>query len=512
MKDSNMAPFSQSPIWELQRQYYKEMSVKAWRDGDVPHYITSNAQMASTYADLIWAFLLDNAYNEYSGEPVYIIELGTGSGRFSYHLLKALTSQHSRLTNFIYVMTDFVEETVQFWESHPRLQPFFESGQLDIALFDAGNDNTLYLRKSGYHISSAQKLKQPIITIANYFFDSIPQELFYIDKGEMGKVLSEINGGSIESDEIDTKEALEGTTIKYYYEHIEQPVFETPVYNILLDHYRTNLSQSHLLFPKIGLDCIMQLKNFSSEGLMLLTADKGYHRLEEWNDLSAPYIAKHGSFSLLVNYNAIKMHCESLGGAALFPTHYHESIDVGCLLYLTSHDKYLETKSAYNRVINDFGPDEYFSVKKHIEKNVNELSVTEMFTYLRLSKYDAKLFHQFLPCFYHILETFTTAERHSFLQISAKVWDGFYPIGEDLDLALDIGLMLKELHFFNEALSFFELSEHIYGMTMESLYNKALCFADSGFPEIADRLMAELKVKYPGYMAPEEIVESMLSR
>lgn len=65
------------------------------------------------------------------------------------------------------------------WKEHPALQSFIAEGLLDFAQFDAVHDTVLNLVVSGVTIGEGES-KQPLIIVANYFFDSIPQELIYI--------------------------------------------------------------------------------------------------------------------------------------------------------------------------------------------------------------------------------------------------------------------------------------------------------------------------------------------
>ncbi len=59
-------------------------------------------------------------------EPFYIIELGTGSGKFSFYMLKALEEMKETLNfpfdKIVYVMTDFTKNNFEFWKSHPSLK------------------------------------------------------------------------------------------------------------------------------------------------------------------------------------------------------------------------------------------------------------------------------------------------------------------------------------------------------------------------------------------------------
>ena len=63
--------------------------------GIVPHFITCNAFIGRSYAHVLNGFLRDcmrrkDAMALDPTEPLYIVELGTGSGKFSFFMLKAL--------------------------------------------------------------------------------------------------------------------------------------------------------------------------------------------------------------------------------------------------------------------------------------------------------------------------------------------------------------------------------------------------------------------------------------
>ena len=47
--------FSQSLLWDLQKRYYDEVGAEAWRDGDVPQYVTSSPRIADAYAQIVFA-------------------------------------------------------------------------------------------------------------------------------------------------------------------------------------------------------------------------------------------------------------------------------------------------------------------------------------------------------------------------------------------------------------------------------------------------------------------------
>jgi len=88
------------------------------------------------------------------------------------------------LPSFRYIMTDLAINNVLAWKEHSALQSFIAEGLLDFARFDAVHNTVLNLAESGSTISEGD-LKQPLIIIANYFFDSIPQELIYVGDGQI---------------------------------------------------------------------------------------------------------------------------------------------------------------------------------------------------------------------------------------------------------------------------------------------------------------------------------------
>src|SRR5688572_27373322 len=85
---------SESSIWRLQRAFYDSAGPRAWKPKGVPSYVTNNPYIARTYARLVVAFLRDLT-REGPGpafdarEPLTIVELAAGTGRFAFLFLRA---------------------------------------------------------------------------------------------------------------------------------------------------------------------------------------------------------------------------------------------------------------------------------------------------------------------------------------------------------------------------------------------------------------------------------------
>src|SRR5690348_14873718 len=84
-------PLSHSVVWRLQRDFYSQRALKAWTEDSVPAYITNNPLIAEIYAGIIAAFVQDcmaHSSPRLSPEnPLRVLELGAGTGKFSWLLL-----------------------------------------------------------------------------------------------------------------------------------------------------------------------------------------------------------------------------------------------------------------------------------------------------------------------------------------------------------------------------------------------------------------------------------------
>jgi tetratricopeptide (TPR) repeat protein len=482
--------FAESLLWGLQQRYFAEKGVDAWRQGEVPHYITSNPTMANSYAEIVLAFLRDQQRLAPGDAPLYICELGAGSGRFAFHFLKRLTQLCEQAgvepSSFRYIATDFTQANLDFWRRHPRFQPFFASGILDIALFNINQSDQLSLQLSGKRIGVAT-LDRPLIVIANYVFDSVPQELFYIDDQRCYRCqLSMIVGEDPRT--LSISDLIARTHYRYDYQELSEPPYQEPYLLEIFQDYQLTLAKSHLLFPAAGLRCLERLKALSKQGMLVLSADKGDHHLSALQNCPPPCVVHHGSFSLSVNYHSFKTYCER-DGLALLPSYGPNNVSVNCLLMVGEAADYVETKRAYQRYVQDFSPDDFYCISQHAQQYVANMSIEQILAYLRLSYYDSYQFAHYLPRLVELAGTLNADECQFLTYAIDKVWELYFPLGEVLDLANYIACLLYEIGDYQRSLIFFERSIEIYGQHTGTLYNMALCYQQLQQHEQAELLL-----------------------
>ncbi|SFL31598.1 hypothetical protein SAMN03159341_10539 [Paenibacillus sp. 1_12] len=482
--------FSEAPIWDLQRAYYEEEGMKAWNNDQVPQYITSNPMIATAYAEMIFGFLQDRSGMGNIHEPVTILELGAGAGRLAFHVLQKLCELRDYvsivLPPFRYVMTDLALKNVLAWKNHPDLQSFIRQGLLDFAGFDAVHDTELNLVVSHTTIRPGD-LKQPLLIVANYFFDSIPQELIYVGDGKIFEcdVLIEFPENF---NLLKPSEALGKMTLNY--EHRRAPEYEeaTYLYRDVITLYLQELEDSHILFPVVGLTCLERLSQLSQAGFLLITADKGDHRLENWKIAEPPQLIHHGSFSLTANYHAIQHVFEQRGALPLFTTtHHYKNINVGCIFMLETPMNYANTRLAYRRFIERFGPDEFFSMKEWVDLQFDTMGLQQILAFWRLGGYDAEFFIQGTK---YISILLPEASDEEILDIQRGIhimWSSYYAMEQHYDLALDAGLLLFEMDMYEDAKLFLETSVYTDDEEPVStvLYCLAICNYELGHEEAA---------------------------
>lgn len=452
--------FSEAPIWNIQREYYEQEGLKAWNNDQVPQYITCNPMIAAAYAEMIFGFLQDRANKENSSEPILIVELGAGAGRFAFHVLHELCQliDYAGITlpSFRYIMTDLAMNNVLAWKDHPALQAFIAKGILDFARFDAVHDTVLNLLVSDTTISTGD-LKQPIVIVANYFFDSIPQELLYVSEGKIYEADVFIEYPK-RKDSLKPSELLD--QISLHYKHRRAPEYEqeTYPYRDVIAIYQEQLEDSHILFPVAGLTCLERLNQLSQEGFLLITADKGDHLLENWKFAEPPELILHGSFSLTANYHAIQQVMEQNGALALFPPHHYKNINIGCIIHMDTPMDYFQTRLAYRRFIERFGPDEFFSLKEWVDLNLDSMELQQILSFWRLGGYDAEFFIQSTKQVSSLLLDANDEEKQDIFRGIQLMWSSYYVMEQRYDIALDAGLLLFEMEMYGDSKRFLEIS------------------------------------------------------
>lgn len=468
---------SQSMIWKLQRKFYGKEGVKSWSTAMVPHYITSNPYIAQAYARVIFGWLRDVADTLDTTQPVFIVELGAGSGRLGYHFLNIFFEMFDesvlRDIPITYVLTDYSRTTRQFWKQNKQFKPWVESGRLDFAKFDAEKDGTLALLNRGETLST-DTLKNPLVLIANYFFDGLLHDVFRVEEGKLYESLITLTTTDSKPD-LNDPYMLEQTKLTYKQRSTTSSYYDDAEFNTLLEMYQSTLKQSNLLFPIGSLECLRRLTHLSNGRFLLLTGDKGYHRELDLVDRPEPQLALHSSFSMKVNYHALGKYIQLQGGQFLTTPHHHSHIDI-CVALLGQHPHdYPETRNAYHQDIIRNTPDDFYTLKSAVDQQDEIFEVVQFLAYLRLSGWDSVVYLDYSPILLHSLDGLSPNIREGLYLATIQVWKMYYHIGEEHDLPFALSRLLFGLEHYTEAIEFLHQSLLLYGSDATVFCNLAMC-------------------------------------
>ncbi|KAA0173332.1 hypothetical protein FNF27_05256 [Cafeteria roenbergensis] len=221
------AQFSKSRLWQVQERFYHSVGRNAWNQAIVPHMMSSNAFVARAYARVLVAFLRDLFLLPSDGsppradpsEPVYIVELGSGHGKLGFLIMEMLkefadavpTCATENAYPFVLVLTDVAEDNVEAIEERAMMQHYARMGVVDFAVLDATKapSEPVVLRHSGTVLEPGQQAN-PMVFVANYVLDSLPQEVLRFDAGSpsFGTLKLSIRREDAYDDEADEDSAL----------------------------------------------------------------------------------------------------------------------------------------------------------------------------------------------------------------------------------------------------------------------------------------------------------------
>lgn len=497
-------PLSLSMVWKLQADFYASQGPEAWIKGIVPQYITTNPYIANLYAKIVFGYCRDitssKSFNK--NTTIYIMELAAGVGRFTYTFLKRflhlLANSPLKDLKFKYIITDLAERNVIYWQSHSYLKPYFESGILDCATFDMTGDNALTLRISG-EVLGKGSVKNPLILFANYTFDSLPQDTFYVNKGKLFEGLITITAKDGQADSLD-KSILAGYDYYYTDKQLQgSNYYEEANLNEILLYYKDCFEDTAFSLPIAALRCLSRLQTLFGDDLLLISADKGYNDTASMNQNYHPYLSKHGSISLTVNFHALELYFRSLGGSAIHSIYEQESVTMSMFLLSKRSHNFTETTMAYNEVIESIGPDDFYTIKKAVVPSHKSFTTKELLTFLRYTVWDSRTFLEFYNTILERISEEKDFPKEELIDVIYKVWEYYFPIGEDGNLFYCLGSLLGYFGCDKDAVKLYQSSVEFYGEDAAINYELAVCYYNMQELETAMEYINRSLVLEPGF-------------
>ena len=482
---------SASMLWQLQRDVYNQQGVQAWSSGAVPQSITTSPFTARAYARVVLGFLRDIDAQVDGSQPVYILELGAGSGRFGFRFIKHLSRMLERCSlrhkSFVYIMTDVSSSMVDYWQTHPNLRPLAASGVLDFTVFDAAHPAEIRLNRAGV-VLRPETLANPMLVLANYLFDSIPQDCFSVRDGMLFENLVTIRSPSASTAEPTSPEpaslSLSGQAplrdLQVSLESHPAPseYYADPALDAILDGYRQRLDNVIVLFPIDGLRCMRFFHDLATRGVLFVIGDIGTAREIDLTEQTAGGISADSNFWLSVNFHALGEYVRGLGGTVLHPPSRHANLNVSTFLLGHSATECGETALAYDEAIGQAGPDDFSVTTRMLTERVDTMQRGQLLTFLRSTAFDPDYFVRCVPLLLDSLPDVSWSGAQDVRLAANEAWEMYYPIGDvsDVsDLPAGLGVLLYTIGDYAKALEYFVHSLNLVGMDPRTTYNVALC-------------------------------------
>ena len=472
-------PLSQSLIWRLQRDFYVKRGLKAWTEDRVPEFITNNPFIAEIYARIVFNFLADCGP---AGKPLRILEVGAGTGKFSYlflrHLAELLRAKGFEPEAVRYCMTDCSEALLQSWRGNRYLAEFAERGMLEFEPLQAGAEiNSRFLSGKG-----------PLAVIANYVFDGLPQDAFVIRDGRIYEALVSTTAAENPSP------SLSHLQLSYKNVDVAPNRYSDAIWNRILELYRNSLPTATILFPSGALNFLEDIGKLTDGPMLVLAADKGFpYEGELALCQGTPTLEFHAAncFSQMVNLDAIAKYFRNAGGTALMPQKHSSSLSICGFLQGKSGNQFPATSAAYEEAQATIGPDDLFILFAWLNAHMEEMTVAQILSALRLTRWDPIAFLRLFPVLARQLRT-VSLERMDLREAVMRVWANHYPLNaSENEIAFDCGVVLLELRFYDDALAMFKESQRIFGASAATSYNLGLCHQGMGRCSEAQAFMVD---------------------
>lgn len=452
------ARLSHSVLWELQTKAYKQFGPEAWFIKNVPFYLTSNPLIARYYAQIVLAFFRNNLDLR---EQVYIFDLGAGTGRFAYLFLNELFEMLSNLNMSVkvcYVMTDIAEANIQFWKDHAYFQSFLKNGQLDFAYYDHADPKQHFELIHSGRTLNPDTLKNPLVVIGNYFFDTIPQDMFCVKNHALYE--GRISLGYELSQETENLAITDPAIIPHLIYDIDYvPLsydLDPNAKEILLGYAKFHENLPCFLFPTGALEVIRYFRDFSKERVLFLTGDQGIILDEQLQD-ETPFFSKHGSFSMLVNYHALKAYFKQTQCFCILTPSYDTKMAHMLAISYTCKAEFPEASEAFRLTLASFDPLDYFDLVGTVSEGWKELSFKFMLKLIKLGNWDPINFNFFFTKIREKLSSANTVEKKELTKAIHACWKAFFPVHkEEGAFIMNLGVLFFDMKQYEEALLYFE--------------------------------------------------------
>ncbi len=279
------------------------------------------------------------------------------------------------------------------------------------------------------------------------------------------------------------------------------------------DYFKYVSQGASILMPVGALRALRRLGKFSGNRSLVISGDKGNNHPEQFVGLMDPHIALHGSFSLMVNYHAVGAWFTSKGGFALHNPQEEASLKVSCFVLdptLEATDgadipdgpggwlgdnlrirdetraaKYPHLCRSFTDFVDTFGPNDFFVLQKSLKEDTPSPPLRTVVALLKLGDWDPDVFFKFRDCILNHAPACGQKLRNDLCRGIPRVWDNYYMMDMEKDIAFEIGRFYYGIRDYANALHYYSISIETVGDHHVTFHNQGLCHYSLGRMEVA---------------------------
>jgi tetratricopeptide (TPR) repeat protein len=160
------------------------------------------------------------------------------------------------------------------------------------------------------------EVKNPLIVVANYFFDSIRHDYYQTDHGKLLQAQPVLYRVCDENTPPDSPPLLAHVQLRDHFVPVSgESLYDDPALGVILTEYCETLPKGSFLFPLGAFRTLKNLREISGDNIFLIASDKGTQGLLPLHGhFTIPYTPHTGSFSYMVNFHALGAYFQNANG------------------------------------------------------------------------------------------------------------------------------------------------------------------------------------------------------
>jgi len=315
----------------------------------------------------------------------------------------------------------------------------------------------------------------PMVLIANYLFDSLPQDLFRVVDGEVFEGMAPLEPDIPESLPDNTEISLAAGGCPITYEKATVPRYEAAELNEVLERVLARSPNQFVLMSSYALRGLQKLLTLAGDRCLLIATDKAYGRDAHLYSQNEPGLVFHdAAFSMMVDFGVIGEFFRQYGGDCFRQT-TTKAIGTSVFLSGASFNNLVETRHAAHQFLDRFSPGDLFGLYSHFQNVQFGSSLNVLVSFLNMTGWDPYVFESHFHHILSIVESSDTFAIQDLVRGLPQMAENYYQLQPGNPFFENIGVLLQKLKLFEKAIEFYERALELCHDKPATYYNLGLC-------------------------------------